>query len=305
MRRTYSPCMEIRELQWFTALAEHEHVTVTAERLNISQPTLSRAIRRLERRVGVPLFDRHQNRLRLNKYGEVFRAHALRAISEVSGAEQRITALIDPDTGTVALGFLHSYGTWLVPDLLAGYRRLAPGTTFELRGDAADAVVDDVRNSRLDLGLTSPRPAGDDVEWTPLRNEALCLLVPPGHRLARRRRVRTAELADEDFVALQPVFGLRQITEKLCAAAGFAPRVVLESTELSTLRALVAAGLGVAVAPITGGPSGPGEHAVAVPLEDPQAHRTVGVVTLAGGPRAPVVARFYDYVRSRAHAPHV
>ncbi|MFC6062754.1 LysR family transcriptional regulator [Streptomyces ochraceiscleroticus] len=296
--------MEIRELQWFAALAEHEHVTLVSERLNISQPTLSRAIRRLEHRVGVPLFDRHQNRLRLNKYGEVFRAHALRAIAEIEAAEQRIATLVDPDSGTVALGFLHSYGTWLVPELLAEYRAIAPHTTFELRGDAADTVVDDVRHGRLDLGLTSPRPAGDELEWTPLRDEPLCLLVPAGHRLAERRRVRTAELAEESFVALRPVFGLRQIADRLCTAAGFIPRVTLESTELSTLRSLVAAGLGVAIVPITGSPVDRRGPVVAVPLSDPGAMRTVGMVAPASGSRSPVVRRFHDYVCSTAHAPY-
>ncbi|MFJ9210439.1 LysR family transcriptional regulator [Streptomyces sp. L-9-10] len=296
--------MEIRELQWFTALAEYEHVTLVSERMNISQPTLSRAIKRLEARVGVPLFDRHQNRLRLNKYGEVFRAHALRAIAEIETAEQRIATLVDPDAGTVAVGFLHSYGTWLVPELLSGYHSVAPRTTFELRGDAADSVVDGVRRGRLDMGLTSPRPAGDDLVWIPLREEPLCLLVPAGHRLAGRRRVRTAELAEETFVALQPVFGLRQITDRLCAAAGFTPRVTLESTELTTLRSLVEAGLGVAVTPTTGSPADWRGSVVAVALDDADAVRTVGVITPASGVRSPVVQRFLDYVCSTSHAPH-
>ncbi|RKN12422.1 LysR family transcriptional regulator [Streptomyces radicis] len=296
--------MEIRELQWFATLAEHEHVTLAAERLNISQPTLSRAVRRLEQRVGVRLFDRHQNRLRLNKYGEVFRAHALRAIAEIEAAEQRIATLVDPDAGTVALGFLHSYGTWLVPELLAGYRTIAPRTTFELRGNAADTVVDDVRHGRLDLGLTSPRPTGDDLTWTPLRDEPLCLLVPFGHRLAERRQVRTAELADETFVALQPVFGLRQIADRLCAASGFTPRIALESTELSTLRSLVEAGLGVAIVPITGSPTEGRGPVTAVPLGDRGALRTVGMISSPTGTRPPVVHRFFDHVRSTAHAPY-
>ncbi|MFJ4684008.1 LysR family transcriptional regulator [Streptomyces sp. NPDC091377] len=290
--------MEIRELQWFVALAESEHVTSAAERLNIAQPTLSRALARLEKRVGVPLFDRRQNRLRLNKYGELFRAHAVRAISEIDHAEQRIATLVDPDTGTIALGFLHSYGTWLIPELLAGYRGIAPSTTFELRGSAADAVVDGVRRGRLDLGVTSPRPADDDLRWTPLQDEALSLLVPAGHRLASRRRVRAAELATEDFLALQPEFGLRQVADRLCAAADFTPRIVTECSELSTLRSLVASGLGVAVVPSTGDPSAQEGRAVAVPLADPGAFRTIGVIVPAGGPRAAVVARFYDYVRS-------
>ncbi|MGW6989748.1 LysR family transcriptional regulator [Streptomyces sp. NPDC054946] len=292
--------MEIRELQWFVALAESEHVTSAAERLNITQPTLSRALARLEKRVGVPLFDRRQNRLHLNKYGEVFRAHAVRAISEIDRAEQRIATLIDPDTGTIALGFLHSYGTWLIPGLLAGYHRIAPATTFELRGSAADAVVDGVRRGRLDLGVTSPRPADEALRWTPLQDEQLVLLVPAEHRLASRDRVQVAELATESFLALQPEFGLRQVADRLCEAAGFTPRIVMESTELSTLRSLVASGLGVAVVPARGDVTAHHGRTVSVPLADPGAFRTIGVIVPAGGPRAEVVARFYDYIRSNA-----
>ncbi|WP_432246916.1 LysR family transcriptional regulator [Streptomyces sanyensis] len=292
--------MEIRELQWFVALAESEHVTSAAERLNIAQPTLSRALARLERRVGVALFDRQQNRLHLNKYGEVFRAHAIRAISEIDRAEQRIATLIDPDTGTIALGFLHSYGTWLIPGLLAGYHEIAPATTFELCGSAADSVVDGVRRGRLDLGVTSPRPADDLLRWMPLQDEPLSLLVPAEHRLAARHGVWMAELAAEEFLVLQPEFGLRQVADRLCEAAGFTPRIVMECTELSTLRSLVASGLGVAVVPATGDASGHPARTVSVPLADPGAFRTIGVIVPVGGPRAAVVARFYDYVRSTA-----
>src|SRR5262245_19361515 len=110
MRWAHNPRVELRELEWFTTLAETEHVTVASARLNISQPTLSRALARVERRLGVRLFDRRQNRLRLNKYGEIFQAHALRAMSEINRGEERIAALIDPERGVISLGFLHSFG---------------------------------------------------------------------------------------------------------------------------------------------------------------------------------------------------
>lgn len=155
--------MELRELQWFTTLAETEHMTEASLRLNVSQPTLSRALARLERKLGVNLFDRHQNRLRLNKYGEIFQAHALRAMHEIDRGEERIATLVDPERGLVSLGFLHSFGGWLIPDLLNRYRKHAPHTSFELRGGASDAVVDDVRQGSVDIGFVAPEPAADDV----------------------------------------------------------------------------------------------------------------------------------------------
>jgi DNA-binding transcriptional LysR family regulator len=298
----YSVIVEFRELHWFTTLAECQHVTEAALQLNISQPTLSRAVARLERRLGVHLFNRHQNRLHLNRYGEVFCTHALRAIGEISTAEQRIASLIDADKGTIALGFRHSFGGWLVPDLLQAYRSVAPATTFELRGYAADVVVAEVRNRSLDIGLTSPRPAGDDLRWLPMLEERLKLLVSEAHPLAGRAEVGAAELGDEGFVVFPRVFGVRQVADRLCFEAGFKPRVVIEGTELSTVQALVAAKLGIAIVPESR-PNGrlyPGT--VEVPLSDPGARRPIGMVTIADGPAAPAARRFCTFVADRVHA---
>jgi len=275
--------MQLRELEWFNTLAETESVTAAALQLHISQPTLSRALARLERRLGVQLFDRHQNRLWLNKYGEIFQAHARQAMSELDRGEERIATLVDPERGSVSLGFGHSFGGWLVPDLLERYRRLAPSTSFQLRGGASSAVVDDVRRGNVDIGFVAPEPVADDLDWMPLGHEDLCLTIPPGHAFEGWDQVAIADLADVPMVALAVGHGLREVTDRLCEEAGFSPRIEMEVTELSTLRALVAAGIGVAVVPAprrgdTSGPAG-----VGIPFSDPTAFRRYGAVTRRNG----------------------
>ncbi|GHB59399.1 LysR family transcriptional regulator [Streptomyces umbrinus] len=288
--------MQLRELEWFTTLAETEHMTEASLRLHVSQPTLSRALARLERKVGVKLFDRHRNGLRLNKYGEIFQAHALRAMNEIDRGEERIATLVDPDRGSVSLGFIHSFGAWLVPDLLNRYRRHAPSTSFELRGGACDSVVDDVRQGHVDIGFVAPEPVSDDLDWIPLGREHLSLGVPPGHVFEGRDQVAIADLAHEPMIALRAGFGLRQVTDRLCREAGFSPRVEIEVTELSTLRALVAAGMGVAVVPASraGRPSEPGIPSI--PFSDPTAFRHYGAVIRRGGPGGQAARRFLSFV---------
>jgi len=288
--------MQLRELQWFTTLAEIENMTEASLRLNVSQPTLSRALARLERKVGVKLFDRHRNGLRLNKYGEIFQAHALRAMNEIDRGEERISTLVDPERGSVSLGFIHSFGGWLVPDLLNRYSRHAPSTSFELRGAACDVVVDDVRQGNVDIGFVAPEPVADDLDWIPLGREQLCLGVPPGHAFEGRDQVAIADLAHEPMIALRAGFGLRQVADRLCREAGFSPRVEIEVTELSTLRALVAAGMGVAVVPASraGHPSEPVIPSIA--FSDPTAFRYYGAVTRRGGPGGQAARRFLKFV---------
>lgn len=293
--------MQLRELQWFTTLAETEHITEASIRLNISQPTLSRALARLERKLGVQLFDRHQNRLRLNKYGEVFQAHALRALNELDRGEQRIAALVDPERGSVSVGFVHSFGGWLIPDLLNRYRALAPRTSFELNGGACDSVVDDVRQGRVDIGFVAPEPTADDLDWTPLGQERLCLGIPPGHAFEGRDHVGMTELAQEPMVALRGGYGLRQVADRLCRDAGFVPRIAIEVTELSTLYALVAAGMGVAVVPCAHAGQTPAIRGI--PISDPTAFRSYGAVTRRHGPTGRTARRFLEFVAGNSTFP--
>lgn len=294
MHRSYDPAMQLRELEWFTTLAETGHMTSAAEQLNISQPTLSRALSRLERKLGVQLFDRRQNRLQLNKYGEIFRAHAVRAMNELEQGAERIATLVDPDRGVVSLGFLHSFGGWLIPQLLDRYRDLAPHTSFELRGDASDAVVDDVRHGRIDIGFVAPEPSADDLLWIPLGREQLCLGIPQGHPFEGRQAIAVTDLAQEPMVALKVGYGLRQVLDRLCREAGFTPRIEIEVTELSTLRALVAAGMGVAVVPA----AQPGHRSATptVAFRDPAVFREYGAVIRPYGPSGRAARRFLEFV---------
>ncbi|ORA36358.1 LysR family transcriptional regulator [Mycobacterium aquaticum] len=290
--------MHLDELHWFVVLAETEHVTDAAAELHISQPTLSRALARLEDEVGTPLFDRVGRRLRLNAYGEILLEHARRSLAEMRSATERIAALRDPDTGTVRLAFLHSQASWFVPDLLRRFRTEAPRVQFALIQGAAHDIVDALAGGRVDLAITSPRP--DGYRWRGLYLERLCLAVPRGHRFADRARIRLAEAGDEPFVALAPEFGLRQLTDELCAEAGIEPQVVFEAMEIPTMEGLVAAGFGVAVVPVPRSERAePG--AVYVPLSQTSAKRQLGLAWPADRPLSPAAERFADFVIRQAH----
>ncbi|GAA0564170.1 LysR family transcriptional regulator [Saccharopolyspora erythraea] len=289
--------MELRELEWFVALAETEQVTRTAERLHVTQPTLSRAVNRLEKHFGTRLFDRVGKRLRLNRYGEVVRAHAARVLGEIDAAEQRVGAMLDPQRGVVSLGFVTSYGAWLVPQLVQEYRQQAPSAQFMLEGGPADAVLDMLRHESVDAAFCSPEPRDEDIHWHPIAEEPLRLVVNENHPLATAKRIELADASGETFVALRPEFGLRQITDVLCNKAGFTPAVALEATEIPTLWGLVGAGAGVAVLPAaTRGPLTRGTKQLSI--KDAGAVRTAGFATLATRKVSPPVARFVEFVHS-------
>jgi LysR family transcriptional activator of glutamate synthase operon len=289
--------VDLDELRWFVVLAETEQVTDAAAELRVTQPTLSRALSRLEREVGAPLFDRINRRLHLNAYGQIMLEHARRSISEIAAAAERIAALRDPDGGIVRLAFLHSLASWLVPDLLRRFREEAPNVTFDLYQGAAHEISEHVSSGRVDLAITSPQPDGPAFAWHELYVERLCLAVPRAHRFAARAKLRLVETADEPFIALRDEFGLRQLTNELWTDAGIRPRIVFEAMEIPTMEGLVAAGFGVAIVPVPRPDRG--EPACAyVPLSHAGAKRRVGVAWLRGRELPPAADRFSTFIKA-------
>lgn len=283
-------------LAQFVAVARQEHITRAARELEVPQSTLSRAMARLEADLGVALFARHGRTVSLTPAGRTFLRSAERALGEVERAVESVRADADPASGKVAFGFLHTLGSETVPGLIRSFRTDHPRVRFSLVQSYGEAMIERMREGELDLCLTSPVP--DDPELTAHRldEQRLRLVVPEEHRLASRKRVRLAEAADEWFVTLESGYGMRRITDALCAAAGFRPRIAFEGEEAETLRGLVAADLGVALLPPPAVPR-PGVRELAV--TEPRAVREIGVAWPVGRTDTPPVAAFKRFLLSR------
>ncbi|MFD5318079.1 LysR family transcriptional regulator [Streptomyces sp. NPDC127098] len=283
-------------LAQFAAVARHEHVTQAARGLAVPQSTLSRAMARLEEDLGVALLARHGRRVSLTPAGRAFARSVERALGEVERAAESVRTDADPAAGKVAFGFLHTMGPETVPELIREFREDHPRVRFALVQSYGEDMIERMRAGELDLCLTSPVPEAPDLVTRRLDEQRLHLVVPAGHRLAGRRRVRLAEAADEPFVTLEPGYGLRRLTEELCEKAGFRPRVAFEGEEPETLRGLVAAGLGVALLPP---PTVARPGVVELSVTAPRAARQIGVAWLAGHPDTRPVADFKRFLLGR------
>ncbi|MEV4611888.1 LysR family transcriptional regulator [Kitasatospora sp. NPDC049258] len=284
------------QLAQFAAVARLEHVTQAAQLLDMPQPTLSRAVARLEAELGVDLLARQGRAVRLTRAGRLLLGSVERALAELERGAEAARAEADPTAGRVAFGFLHTMGTDAVPALLRGFRADHPRVRFQLVQDYVAAMLDRLRAGELDLCLVSPVPDSPDLVARPLDEQQLYLAVPADHRLAGRRRIRLAEVAQEPFVAVEEGYGLRLITDGFCAEAGFTPRIAFEGEEAETLRGLVAAGLGVALLPPALVPR-PG--VVELEVTAPRTRRAIGLAWVAGRAPTPPVAAFRDFVLSR------
>lgn len=288
--------MMLRDLEWLCALAEYQHVTDAAVALGTHQPTVSRALARMEDELGVRLFERQPSGITLTPSGKLALDAARAMTSRWSQLREDLRTLNDPESGTVRLAFLDSQATSLVPRLLREFHEHAPHVRLVLVQEPHHDIVRDLDSGAVELAFTSWHPDGP-YGWLPVQQERLVLVLPPRHRLAHRRRIRLDEVASDGLITTPEGFGFRSMVMGLFADAGVTPRLALESADLATIEGLVAAGLGVAVVPEPfAGQSG----TVGVRIAAAGARRTIGLLWRNDRQLMPPSRRFRDFVEAAA-----
>ncbi|MDN0196716.1 LysR substrate-binding domain-containing protein [Streptomyces sp. S.PNR 29] len=296
--------MDLQVLRSFQAVAEGTTVTDAAADARITQPALSRALKRLEDEVGAELFQRVGRGLRLTPAGRVFKEYVDATLDNYDRGRRAVAEVVDPDAGVVSLAFLHTLGTWLVPRLVTDFRQSFPQARFELHQDGEAGLTRHLLDATADLIITSSEPGHPLITWRRLLVEPLRLAVPARHRLARRHRIRLAEVAEERFILLKPGYGLRDITETLCREAGFVPLVGFEGEEVETLRGLVAAGLGVSLIPSSPDTTATLDAPIRyLEITDVRGARDIGIAWLSSRAVPPIARRFLDHAMESASAP--
>jgi LysR family transcriptional regulator, transcription activator of glutamate synthase operon len=291
-------------VRWFQQVADGVTVTAVSELERVTQSGVSRALARLEAEVGTPLLRRSGRTLRMTRAGSAFKRHADAMLHQLDDGLAAVNQLIEPETGTVAVAFELSLGTWLVPDLVRSFRSGHPHVQFELKQVRDELVSSVLGRGETDLQISTVRRTDPTVQWRQLTVEPLRLAVPSGHPLARRARIRLAEVSSEPFIMLRPTSLLRQLCENLCDEAGFRPTLGFEGDDLPTVRGFVAAGLGVAIVPALreGSPdavTGPLHY---VEIADPLAIRGIGLTWSTERRLLPAAELFREHAIGRATA---
>ena len=242
--------MNLDYLRYFVKLAQVGHYTRASEQLNISQPSLSHAVRQLEEELGVPLFERQGRNTQLTQFGAEFLDCAARTLATL---DEGVTSLRRKarGEGLIRLGFLRVLGTDYVPRLAARFLAAHPDRQiqFTFHSGRTQELLEGLADRRYDLVFCS-RPAPElGLTAVPVRAQELVLIVPPGHPLAGRAGVSLAEAAPYPMVCFSRDSGLRAVVDELFDALGVCPQVAWETEEDQVVAGLVAQGFGIAVVP--------------------------------------------------------
>jgi DNA-binding transcriptional LysR family regulator len=288
--------VEWQQLEYFQTVARLQHMTKAAEQLAISQPALSRSIARLEAELGVPLFERQGRSIILNHYGQLFLKRANRIIKEMQEGKKELKDLLDPEHGVVSLGFLHTLGPEIVPNLIAAFRTKFPKVTFQLNQNKSFSLIKQMELGEFDLCLITPPDTKMEIQWVKLWSEELFVIVPIGHPLEKRDSIVLSEIANEPFVFVKKGNALRQITDQLCREAEISPKIVFEGEELHTIAGLVASGFGVSLIPDIKDLDR--SKIAKIHVCWPECERAIGIAWVEGRYLSPPVKQFKEFVIS-------
>jgi DNA-binding transcriptional LysR family regulator len=246
--------MELRQLEYFVAVAAELNFSRAAQRIHVVQSALSASVGKLEKELGVELFDRSKRQIALTAPGETFLRHARGVIQTVQMAQSSVEGYRDQLAGTVTLGTLMSWGTLNLAAALEEFRRLNPLVTVHLRQSLTGSAghLDAIANSQMDLALVSiPSSPSPLVVLHRLTQEPMVFVCESTHPLAHRRRVRTADLDGQDFINFPPGWGIRQRLDANFAAAGIRPNGAYEVADYAIAAELIRHRLATTVLPIS------------------------------------------------------
>jgi DNA-binding transcriptional LysR family regulator len=239
--------MNLNHLAVFHAVAQTGSMTLGAERLDVSQPAVSKQVRDLERALGVPLFDRVGRRVRLSQAGAILADYARRLFALAREAEEAMADVRAVERGRLAIGASTTIGTYLLPGVVAAFWRRHPGVEVLVDIGNTEQVHRRLAGHELDVGLTEGFVEEEELDAEVFSLDELVVIAAPGHPLAGKPRVPVSAVQQEPFILREPGSGTRAVEERALARLKVRARAVMALGSTEAIKRVVAAGVGLAI----------------------------------------------------------
>lgn len=290
--------MNLRDLKYLVALADHKHFGRAAAACYVSQPTLSTQIRKLEDELGVPLVERAPRKVMLTPAGREAAERARRIVAEIEQMREAARRSQDPEAGTVRLGIFPTLAPYLLPHVVPRIRARFPHLELLLVEEKTDELLTRLREGKLDAVVVALPLHDDQLHAEFLFEEPFVLAVPDGHPLAQRRTLTLDDLADQRLLLLEDGHCLREQALDICSRIDAKEKQDFRATSLETLRQMVASGSGITLLPqlASSGAYGNARGVVTVPFAPPAPVRHVGALWRKTSARGPAIEAVCDVI---------
>lgn len=291
--------MEFGQLEAFLTVAEEHGFARAAGKMKRTQPAISIAIRKLEEELGAPLFDRFRRDARLTDAGQILVDYAQKVLNLRSEAGRAIEELRQLHRGKVTIGANESTNLYLLPKLILAFRERYPDIKVEVFRSSSVQLPEEIKERNLDFGIIAFDPDDSELEWFPILHDELVLILPPNHRLARRRKIPFQELGKEIFVAHNVKSPSRDYVINIFRKHGVPLNIGIELSSLETIKQFVEMKLGIAIVPKLSVEKELHERKfVAVKVQGFEHHRTLNVIYLRNKAYSHAARSFIDVIRS-------
>lgn len=270
--------IELRQLEYFLAVSKELHFTKAAEKLNISQPSLSQQIRALEHEVGIPLFDRIGKKISLTKAGRILLSHGKAIFHEVEQARSAIQDLNGLQHGSLTIGSLLTVVNYLLPPAILDFNKQYPNIELSVLGLRTGEILEKLLQNELDIGITFLPVQDKEIISIPLYKSELTLVVPTGHQLTERDHVSIAELQNYPLILLPKNFFLTELITSHCQKFNFTPKPILEISTMESLVQMVSRDMGITVLPKPYIDFLQSEHIQSIKIENPTPTIDIGLI---------------------------
>jgi LysR family hydrogen peroxide-inducible transcriptional activator len=297
--------MEFQQLRYVAALARELHFLKASQKVNVTQPTLSQQIKKLEEELGTPLFERSPRKVRLTAAGQKFLPHALAALAAVERGAGELKQQSGEISGTVKLSVIPTICPYLMPEVITRLHKSAPKLTLELYEDTTSATLSRLREGSVDLGLLSPPTLEKGVSELVLAKEPFYLAVGSRHRLAGRASVSPRELESERLLVLQEGHCFGEQSLDYCKRAVSDTQVIFRGSSLESVLRLAAAGEGVTFVPRMATNTSARPDLRFIPFASPQPERQIGVVWRLSSPLLNTHRFVMDLIAEAAQKKHL
>lgn len=288
--------MELRHLRYFLAVADTRSFTRAAERLHVTQPTLSHQIKQLESMVGTVLFDRSTKEVELTDAGRLFKPYCERVLKEIDASALAISELEGLMRGTLRMAVFHSFSHSMLPAIMSEFALRYPGVHVITRLVPRLDMERELINAELDMAVAYAAGDNDQIVAEPLFEEELVLVVGSKCPQAGRKSLPMRELVKLPLVLLTPEFGARQFVDRFFSETGQHPHVVLEMNAIDPILATTR-NSGLATVLSAGAIlDASGLHIVR--LTDPAPKRMVGILWRRNGHRSAAALRMAEMIRA-------
>lgn len=291
--------MNLRDLRYLVALADHKHFGRAAEASFVSQPTLSTQIKKLEDELGVALVERWPRKVLLTETGRAVAERARDVLREVDQIKAIASRTKDPESGSVRLGFFPTLGPYLLPHVVPALRQRFPRLELLLVEEKTPVLLEQLHDGKLDAAALALPIHDEQLHAEFLFEEPFVLAVHDQHPITRRGALRLGDIAGESLLLLEDGHCLRDQALDVCHLSGAGEKVGFRATSLETLRQMVAANVGMTLLPALAvqPPVPRSSHVRLLPFRDGTPSRRIALVWRKSTALAPLLTRIAEIMR--------